>query len=142
MSEIDGIRTGITSSSITVFTTFLSTLLVEEELTTIFAATFSVMLANGISDAFAVGTSLKDGIDLTRDRLLVRDIIVSELIYTFPIVVFVGILAILQRKKVGPSVRLSWGPSVVVVVVVVVVCGAAAATRSARGSSRIVFMGL
>ena len=99
MSEIDGIRTGITSSSITVFTTFLSTLLVEDELTTIFAATFSVMLANGISDAFAVGTSLKDGIDLTRDRLLVRDIIVSELIYTFPIVVFVGILAILQRKK-------------------------------------------
>ena len=72
MSEIDGIRTGITSSSITVFTTFLSTLLVEDELTTIFAATFSVMLANGISDAFAVGTSLKDGIDLTRDRLLVR----------------------------------------------------------------------
>ena len=79
------ISPGITSSSITVFTTFLSTLLVEDELTTIFAATFSVMLANGISDAFAVGTSLKDGIDLTRDRLLVRDIIVSELIYTFPI---------------------------------------------------------
>ena len=42
---------------------------------------------------------------------------------------------------VGPSARPSWGPSVVVVVVVVV-CGAAAATRSARGSSRIVFMGL
>jgi len=99
MADIDGIRTGITSSSITVFTTFLSTLLVEDELTTVFAATFSVMLANGISDAFAVGTSSKDGIDLTRDRLLVRDIIVSEIVYTVPIVLFVGSLAVLQRKK-------------------------------------------
>lgn len=99
MTDIDGIRTGITSSSITVFTTFLSTLLVEDELTTIFAATFSVMLANGISDAFAVGTSSKDGIDLTRDRLLVRDIIVSEIVYTVPIVLFVGILAEKARQK-------------------------------------------
>jgi len=54
--------------------------------------------------------------------------------------------AVRALEGVGPSVRPSWGPSVVVVVVVV--CGAsddgraAAAARSARCSSRIVFMGL
>ena len=48
--------------------------------------TIATWLANGISDAFSVGTSNKTGIDLTREKDLMIAIILSEFLFALPIV--------------------------------------------------------
>ena len=98
LENVDGVLMGVTSASITVFSAFAGTLLISDDVSAVFAATMATWLANGISDAFSVGTSNKNGIDLTRDGRVMRGIALSELAYAGPIVLFSGLLSFLKLK--------------------------------------------
>ena len=98
LENVDGVLMGVTSASITVFSAFSGTLLISDDISAVFAATIATWLANGISDAFSVGTSNKNGIDLTRDGGVMRGIALSEFVYAGPIVAFSGILSLSKRK--------------------------------------------
>ena len=96
LENVDGVLMGVTSASITVFSAFAGTLLISDDVSAVFAATIATWLANGISDAFSVGTSNKNGIDLTRDGHVMRGIALSELAYAGPIVLFAAPLSFLK----------------------------------------------
>lgn len=98
LENVDGVLMGVTSASITVFSAFAGTLLISDDASAVFAATIATWLANGISDAFSVGTSNKNGIDLTRDGRVMKGISLSELAYAGPIVLFTAMLSLLKLK--------------------------------------------
>lgn len=97
--DVDAILLGVTSSAVTVFTAFLGTFLVENNMVPVLAATLATCLSNSISDMFAVGTSFRSGIDFGQDGFKMLQIISSELLFTFPMVLTVAIITILQQNK-------------------------------------------
>ena len=99
--NVNGVLVGSMGSAITVFTSMTCVLLVEDNLSAVFAATLATSVSNAVSDTIAVGSSNTDGIDFTNttNTDVMWKIFVTEILFGLPWIVTLGVLAFFQKKK-------------------------------------------
>lgn len=76
--KVSDVKLGTTTAAITLTTTLASTLIVESELSTVFAAAFAASLSNALADGFSVAAA-GDGI-LSMNWKNFRNVFLSELL--------------------------------------------------------------